>query len=91
MYVCMYVCFAMHAQTAAPIRTKLGTSVPSVSGMVIGRSNFGSGCPKTREDQKKQKKTASKTKLGISSKSEIENPQVKGWGCHVFKLSADPK
>ena len=46
--------FAMHAQTAAPIRTKLGTSLPSVPGVVIGRSNLGSGCPKTREDQKKQ-------------------------------------
>ena len=66
----------MHAQTAAPIRTKLGTSLPSVPGVVIGRSNFGSGCPKTRENQKKQKKraqrnsaSASKTPLGIQQNS----------------------
>ena len=57
---CMSVCmFAMHAQTAGPIRTTLGTSVPLVPGMVIGQSNFGSGCPKMRENQKKQKKSGS--------------------------------
>ena len=74
MYVCMYVCFAMHAQTAAPIRTKLGTSVPSVSWMVIGQSNFGSGCPKMRENQKKQKKNGLKNETRDQLKIRDREP-----------------
>ena len=78
--VCQSVCmFARHAQTAAPIQTKLGTSVPSVPGVVIGRSNFGSGCPKTRENQKKtKKKRAHKRDSGSAQNQRSRTLKSKG-------------